>query len=214
MSAGKAKPRVKKTARGTSRSRPSSRATPSIARALGELARALAGSRWYLFGAQAVALHGVPRITADVDVTVEPPEGGVAPLLKRLAKAGFELQPVGDVASFIAQTRVLPFVHRGTRTSFDLVLSGPGLEEAIHQRAVRRKLGRSELWLIDLNDLLVLKMLAARPKDLEDVAALVRAGAKQLDPSLVIERLRELERALDVSDLVPRFAAIVAQNQR
>ncbi|HUP47620.1 MAG TPA: hypothetical protein VNA04_02405 [Thermoanaerobaculia bacterium] len=41
-----------------------------------ELLTALAGvltrwGRWYLFGAQAVIAHGVPRLSADVDVTLE-----------------------------------------------------------------------------------------------------------------------------------------------
>jgi hypothetical protein len=27
--------------------------------------------RWYVFGAQAVIVHGVPRLSADVDVTLE-----------------------------------------------------------------------------------------------------------------------------------------------
>jgi hypothetical protein len=210
MSGRRAKPRVKKTAGRTSRSRPSSTATPSISRALQDLSKALAGSRWYLFGAQAVALHGVPRVTADDDVTVEPTAAGTAPLVKRLVRAGFALQPVGDIDSFVAQTRVLPFVHLATQTSFDVVLSGPGLEEEIHRRVVRRRLGRVDLRVIDVNDLLVLKMLASRPKDLEDVAALVRAAPDGLSRTAVIDRLREFERALDVSDLVQRFESITA----
>lgn len=38
----------------------------ALAGALGEL-----GVRWYLFGAQAVLIHGRPRLTDDVDVTWE-----------------------------------------------------------------------------------------------------------------------------------------------
>ena len=41
-----------------------------------EVLRALVGvlprwGRWYVFGAQAVIAHGVPRLSADVDVTLE-----------------------------------------------------------------------------------------------------------------------------------------------
>jgi hypothetical protein len=44
-----------------------------IVELLAELGPALAGlgARWYLFGAQAAILHGVDRLTADVDVTVD-----------------------------------------------------------------------------------------------------------------------------------------------
>jgi hypothetical protein len=44
----------------------------AIPRVLADLSRAFRaeGVRWYVFGAQAVAALGVPRLTADVDVTV------------------------------------------------------------------------------------------------------------------------------------------------
>lgn len=38
-------------------------------RALQQVARRLR-ARWFVFGAQAVALHGVPRMTQDIDVTL------------------------------------------------------------------------------------------------------------------------------------------------
>lgn len=42
-------------------------------RLLRDLARVLreGGRRWYVFGAQAVIAHGLPRATADVDVTLK-----------------------------------------------------------------------------------------------------------------------------------------------
>ncbi len=29
------------------------------------------GIRWYVFGAQAVLAHGLPRLTSDIDITLE-----------------------------------------------------------------------------------------------------------------------------------------------
>jgi hypothetical protein len=47
--------------------------TSSLGDALGALAAVLdrAGVRWYVFGAQAVVAYGRPRLTADLDVTVD-----------------------------------------------------------------------------------------------------------------------------------------------
>jgi len=208
MSGKRAKPRAKKTSRRTSASSRNSTATQSFKQTLQAAARALKGERWYLFGAQAVAIHGVPRVTADVDVTVEPSRAGLSPLMRRLERAGFVLKPVGDIDSFIAQTRVLPFTHEPTRTSLDVVLAGPGLEEGMLDRAVDRRLGGVRLRVIDINDLLVLKIIASRSKDLEDVAALLRAAPAGLDSDLVEQRLSEFERAIDASDLVARFREI------
>jgi hypothetical protein len=52
-----------------------------VAELLRELAAIFggAGVRWYLFGAQAAILHGAARLSADVDVTVDLPEGALAP---------------------------------------------------------------------------------------------------------------------------------------
>lgn len=68
--------------------------------------------RWYLFGAQAVIVHGVPRLSADVDValalTPDTPERFAADM----QAAGFALAV--DDADFVRRTRVMPFVHLAT----------------------------------------------------------------------------------------------------
>jgi hypothetical protein len=44
---------------------------PTVAEVLKELSAVLdRWGPWYLFGAQAVVVHGVPRLSADVDVTL------------------------------------------------------------------------------------------------------------------------------------------------
>jgi hypothetical protein len=45
-----------------------------------DLAKRL-GIRWYVFGAQAVNLHGFPRATADLDLTIDLGQRTVASLL-------------------------------------------------------------------------------------------------------------------------------------
>ena len=93
------------------------------------------GSRWYLFGAQAVTIWGRPRLSADVDITVAiagPPDDFVAAALA----AGFDLR-ASDWQDLVARTRVLPLRHRATEMPLDVVLAGPGLEEEFLERAGR-----------------------------------------------------------------------------
>src|SRR5687767_13836150 len=87
------------------------------------------GLRWYLFGAQAAILYGVVRTSADVDLTAEVPARELSAFLRDMGRAGFSLR-VADDDEFIGTTRVLPFQHRGTGWPVDVVLAGPGLEEA------------------------------------------------------------------------------------
>lgn len=182
---------------------------------LADLDRAFAaiGVRWYLFGAQAAILYGAARLSADVDVTVALGDRGVTELVEALDAAGFEGR-VPEPAAFAETSRVLPVVHRPTRMPADVVLAGAGLEE--------RFLARAEAWTIEdlvvpvasAADLVVMKVLAGRPQDLEDVIAVLRAQGHRLDADRAQATLRELEHALDRRDLVAAFDRALAQARR
>jgi len=156
------------------------------------------GVRWYVFGAQAVNLHGFPRATADLDVTVELAAYSTAELIASLAKAGFDAR-FAD-AEFIAATRVIPVVHRASQLPIDVVLAGPGLEQLFLDEAEQQKVGGIVVPVISIENLIVTKVLAGRPRDREDVREIVAMRA-EIDHARVERRLALLERALGQSDL-------------
>jgi hypothetical protein len=164
------------------------------------------GGRWYVFGAQAVMVWGRPRLTGDVDVTVhlEPDDPGG--LVAAMGDAGFDLR-VQDADDFVRRTRVLPFVHRETGVPLDVVLAGPGLEEEFANDAIEVSIEGMAVPFISAVDLIVTKILAGRPKDLEDVRGIILAQGDALDVARVRRRLRQIEQALDQSDLAPLFEA-------
>jgi hypothetical protein len=164
------------------------------------------GRRWYVFGAQAVMVWGRPRLTGDVDVTVhlEPDDPGG--LVAAMGDAGFDLR-VQDADDFVRRTRVLPFVHRETGVPLDVVLAGPGLEEEFANDAIEVSVEGMAVPFISPVDLIVTKVLAGRPKDLEDVRGIILAQGDALDVTRVRRRLRQIEQALDQSDLAPLFEA-------
>jgi hypothetical protein len=174
----------------------------ALGEVLRDLAHALAGTRWYLFGAQAVAAFGLPRLTADVDVTVEASVEDVGPLVDMLERAGFTLR-VPDAAAFARRTRVVPVAHRGSGFPVDVVIAGPGLEEEFLGRAVALDLEGSVVPVISPEDLLVTKILAGRPRDMDDARGVLRERGDELDIARVREVLELLEEALDRRDLVP-----------
>jgi hypothetical protein len=94
-----------------------------VFRALGR-AFAELGVRWYLFGAQAAILHGAVRFTEDIDVTVELLTTSTRALVDALERHDFEPRIPDD--DFIERTRVVPLVHRPTKTPVDVVLAGVG----------------------------------------------------------------------------------------
>jgi hypothetical protein len=162
--------------------------------------------RWYVFGAQAVIAHGVPRLSADVDVTValtpDDPEG----FAHQMREAGFALA-VPD-ADFVRRTRVMPFVHIATGMPLDVVLAASGLEDEFLSRAVPVDLGGVVVPFLRPEDLMIAKVLAGRPKDLEDVRNLWRLHDRTVDAARIRDVLCQLEEALSQADLVSTFNAI------
>jgi hypothetical protein len=176
-----------------------------VADLLADLARGLGalGVRWFLFGAQAAILHGAARLSADVDVTVDLGTRSSRDLVDGLSREGFELR-VADVEGFVEATRVIPLVHAASRMPLDVVLSGPGLEEQFFARLTERRIGGQPVPVVSAEDLVAMKILAGRPRDMEDVTSILRAR-RDLDLQAVRETLRLLERALDRADLLPEL---------
>jgi hypothetical protein len=139
-------------------------ARPAPVELLGDLAPVLREHRWYVFGAQAVNVHGRPRMTADVDVTVEIGRAELPALVRRLAEAGFALR-VADPEDFVKATSVLPLVHTRTGMPLDMVVAASGLERMFLERAQPADVGGGLLVpVISRADLVVAKILPDAPR--------------------------------------------------
>jgi hypothetical protein len=163
--------------------------------------------RWYVFGAQAVVVHGVPRLSADLDVTLALQPDTPDRFAGDMEAAGFRLR-VSDPA-FVRQTRVMPFIHQATGMPLDVVLAASGLEDDFLTRAITVDLGGTPVPVIHVEDLVVAKILAGRPKDIEDVRALWQLHGQTADAARIRRILATLEEALSQNDLVPAFDAVV-----
>jgi hypothetical protein len=168
-------------------------------------ARVMSGrrERWYVFGAQAAIAYGLPRSTADVDITIEAPDAQA--LVGALQKGGFTPRFPDDVEI----ARVIPLVHRATKMPLDLVLAGPGLEQEFLDRARPIDFDGVRVPAMSVEDLVVSKVLAGRPKDLDDVRN-VLAVQVDVDVGYIRAVLGDLEDALGQSDLLPTFERALA----
>lgn len=183
---------------------------PAALELLADLSKILGHwGRWYVFGAQAVIAYGVPRLSADVDVTVKLVPDEPERFARDMQAAGFALRV--DDPDFVRRTRVMPFVHLATAMPLDLVLAGSGLEEEFLDRARAVDLGGTTVPLIDPEDLIIAKVLAGRPKDLEDAHSLWRLHGPELDIGRIRRTLRLLEEALSQSDLLSAFESILGR---
>ena len=151
-------------------------------------------------------LHGAPRLSFDVDVTLEMTPEERSRFVQEMRNAGFDL--VIDDPEFLHRTRVIPFRHRPTKMPLDLVLAGSGMEKDFLRRARPVDVDGTAVPLIDLEDLFIAKILAGRPKDIEDARALWRVRGRDVDAERIRDVLRLLEQALSQSDLLPAFDSI------
>jgi hypothetical protein len=159
------------------------------------------GLRWYVFGAQAVVVYGRPRMTADLDITLETPLPGALRLLPDLASHGFTPR-AENPADLLERARVLPLLHEPSDLAVDVVIAGPGLEEEFLANRRPVDLAGVEVPVISPEDLVVTKVLAGRPKDLDDVRGILREQGDRLDLARSRRFLELLEQALGRSDLV------------
>lgn len=181
--------------------------TEQILEVLGTLEELLSRHprRWYLFGAQAASIWGRPRMTADIDITIELPSADVPSFIETMEQSGFALRISTGVEDFISRTRVLPFVHTKSNLPLDVVLAGPGLEDQFLARAQSRTISGFEIPIISPEDLIITKILAQRAKDLEDVRGILLRRKGKLDLAIIRRTLKLLEEALGQSDLLPTF---------
>lgn len=69
-------------------------------------------------------------------------------------------------------------------------------------------MGRLRVPTITAADLVVSKLLAGRPKDIEDVRGILAQQAGKLDARHIRTLLRDIEQAIDQSDLVSLFETL------
>jgi len=133
-----------------------------------------------LIGGQAVLLHGQPRLTEDIDITL-----GVAPTaLPRLLDVceGLCLEPIpDDVEDFVRDTFVLPALHRDSRMRVDFIFSTSPYEHEAIARAEEHQLAGASVPFATAEDLIIHKLFAGRARDWEDAISVVRRQGAGLD---------------------------------
>ena len=130
------------------------------------------GVECLLVGALAVAFHGVPRATGDMDVFVRPSVENAKRVHAALARFGAPLQSAGVVhADFEQPGTVYQMGLPPRRIDILTEISGVTFDEAWESRNTAELEGRT-IAIIGRAALLRNKEASGRPKDLADVARL------------------------------------------
>ena len=138
-----------------------------------------AGVEFVIVGAYALALHGAPRASGDIDLFVRPTPGNAARVFAALARFGAPLEAAGITAGDFARPGLVYQIGLPPRRVDVLTeISGVTFDEVWESRLTADIEGRS-IGFIGHAALLRNKRAAGRPQDLADVARLERIPPQQ-----------------------------------
>jgi hypothetical protein len=125
--------------------------------------------KYLVIGGVASVLHGVPRATFDLDISIDPTIENATNLLAAMMEANL------GTAELITAEEVLAneITIFQDRVRIDVQTSTPGLvfADAWKNRETMKYQGQ-EFYVVSKNDLIASKKAAGRPVDLEDVRLL------------------------------------------
>jgi hypothetical protein len=130
------------------------------------------GARFLVVGAHALAAHGVPRVTGDLDIWVEPTDANAARVWAALARFGAPLDLLSIRESdFVRANQVIQLGLPPYRIDLMTSISGVGFGDAWDGR-LAGTLFEVPVAFIGREAFLRNKRISGRPKDLEDIRSL------------------------------------------
>ncbi len=181
-----------------------------LARLLEQLALVLDERQipYMVIGGQAVLVYGEPRLTQDVDVTLGVGPERLEDILEMVNRAGW-MALVRDPGDFVRRTLVLPCLDSATDLRIDFIFSYSEYERQAMNRVRMVPVGNTAVRFASLEDVIIHKIIAGRPRDIEDVRSIL---LKNPAPSLDYIRswLEEFDRSLG-AEFVQRFEAVRSQ---
>jgi len=128
-----------------------------------------------LIGGVAVSLIGQARFTDDLDVMVLLPLDEIPQFLKAAENEGIEPR-ISQAEEFARRNRVLLLRHVPTQTDIDISFGVLPFEEEVIQRRVVHEIDKAlSVHLPTPEDLIIMKAIAHRPKDLLDIQGIIQS---------------------------------------
>lgn len=165
--------------------------------------------KYALIGGIAVAIHGEPRLTADIDANIILDKGEIDTFMQKAKQYGFQpLLP--NIKKLALKTGVLPlkFNRKGVTGKCDIILAENPLEFAAIKRARLQKIGAMKARIVTPEDLTIHKITSSRPRDLEDLRGILIRQKGRLDTVYIQNWLKKIDRANKGSKLYKTFTAL------
>jgi len=160
-----------------------------------------------IIGGIAASLLGKPRLTADLDAVILLSIDDLPKLIDAANEQGIEPR-MADAEAFARKNRVLLLRHQPSGTNIDISLGILPFETEMVARSQKLIIGNIQLRLPTPEDLIILKAVAHRPKDLADIQA-IAASHPDLDKERVRFWVEQFGAALELPDLWDKISQLL-----
>ena len=128
-----------------------------------------------IIGATAFPIHGYARATLDIDIFIRPEPPNAARMLDALRDFGYDIDDITLedlltkkvlIRQYLVETDIHPFAAGITF-------------EQVWENRISGTYGNEKVYYASLDDLMIMKQAAGRPKDLEDLKILMALKQKK-----------------------------------
>ncbi|HJQ81222.1 MAG TPA: hypothetical protein VJ828_14780 [Lacipirellulaceae bacterium] len=126
-----------------------------------------------VMGGLAVRAHGIPRPTYDVDLAILVDRQQLAAVINEIRQLGYDVAEQYD-KGWVDSVSGLPFIKaatfiEGRSLVADIFLAETDFLRSLISRRIRDTVNGFEAWLVTAEDLILLKLIANRPRDIADI---------------------------------------------
>lgn len=159
-----------------------------------------------IIGGVAVIALGVPRLTVDIDATVASVDPEL--LSKALERRGIRPR-IPDAVDFARARQVFLGIHEASDTPVDVILARLPFEEEAIRSSREQNFAEVRIRVPRPEDLVIYKIVAGRPQDLDDVEGLLLLHGLSIDLGRVRRVVREFADALGDEERVHALERLI-----
>lgn len=161
---------------------------------------------WVFIGGVAVIAHGIDRFTADIDATLSSRDSPEQ-LLRVFRRHDIGAR-IRGAAAFARKAHVLLLRHRPTGVDLDVSLAKLQFEDEAIAFHERKRFASETIPVARPEDLLVFKLIAGRPQDIDDAGKLYDLHAARIDSKRTRQILEEFSGLLEDPRPLEMFDAL------
>lgn len=183
------------------------RENPDLTSAIGKLDRALraVGLRYAIIGGAAVVLRGYQRATIDIDAMVWNADDHLEAILAAMQEEGFTFR-CAEPTAFARKFRMI-LASAPDSTEIDVSMGLLPFElETIERATFELVISNLSVPICTAEDLIIMKLIAGRPRDIEDVQRLAELHP-DVDRSRIRKIVAEYGDLLESADILSRLDA-------